>query len=157
TGVAEPSPGPNGATPSPDHFDFDLDKLRLPTDYTELTNLKKPLLVVPVRKPGRDEFVRVHPDPKMSIRLSLLRNRGRKGGAFLLPPEMHVALPEEGKPHQLYLTCSTVSEIAIWPVRLPEPDGHTNDWWTTAEQAAHIARENWIRLRSGEKRYDVIV
>ena len=40
---------------------FDLAKLRVPQDFLAETPVKKLLTTVPVRKPGPQDFVRVHP------------------------------------------------------------------------------------------------
>ena len=40
---------------------INLEKLRLSQNYQELIGVRKALLTVPVRKPGRQEFFRVHP------------------------------------------------------------------------------------------------
>jgi hypothetical protein len=41
---------------------FDLDNLRLNQSFAESVGLKKLLRTVPVRKPNKQDFVRVHPD-----------------------------------------------------------------------------------------------
>jgi hypothetical protein len=50
--------------PQPESVDpfADLSKLRLSQAFTESVGTKKLLTTVPVRKPGNQEFVRVHPD-----------------------------------------------------------------------------------------------
>jgi hypothetical protein len=42
---------------------YDLAKLRVSQDFLETTNVKKLVTTVPVRKPGNQDFVRVHPSP----------------------------------------------------------------------------------------------
>jgi hypothetical protein len=49
--------------PSP--FD-NLSALRLDQSYADSSGVKKLLTTVPVRKPNRQDFVRVHPDPGVS-------------------------------------------------------------------------------------------
>ena len=41
---------------------FDLSRLRLSQNYTETVGVKKLLRTVPVRKPNKQDFIRVHPD-----------------------------------------------------------------------------------------------
>ena len=52
------------AGPNANPFD-DLMSLRLDQSYADTVGVKKLLTTVPVRKPHRQEFVRVHPDPSI--------------------------------------------------------------------------------------------
>jgi hypothetical protein len=40
---------------------FDLEGLRLPQDFINTAGVKKELTSIPVRKPGPQDFFRVHP------------------------------------------------------------------------------------------------
>ena len=51
---------------------MDLDKLRLSQNFSEAVGVKKALLTIPVRRPNRQEFVRVHPDDGMSLQTAVL-------------------------------------------------------------------------------------
>ena len=42
---------------------FDPAALRLDQSFADTVGVKKHLMTVPVRKPNRQDFVRVHPDP----------------------------------------------------------------------------------------------
>jgi hypothetical protein len=35
---------------------------------------------------------------------------------------------------------------ALWPVKLPAPDGRTNSWHLTAHEAAEAAMKTWVRI-----------
>ena len=55
----------NGAEPSNNAIaasTLDFNALRLSQDYTQAAGVEKLLTTVPVRKPNKTEFVRVHPD-----------------------------------------------------------------------------------------------
>ena len=41
---------------------LDIEGLRLSQDFTSMAGVKKLITTVPVRKPDRQSFVRVHPD-----------------------------------------------------------------------------------------------
>jgi hypothetical protein len=68
---------------------LDLDSLRLPQNYTELVGVKKVLSTVPLRKPHKHEFFRVH--PSWTFEASVLRMLGetrrfvRRGSAPVTP------------------------------------------------------------------------
>jgi hypothetical protein len=42
---------------------FDPASLRLSQNFHESLGVKKALITVPVRKPAKQDFIRVHPDP----------------------------------------------------------------------------------------------
>ena len=70
-----PKPGLVGNAASDDPFD--LAKLRVSQDFLETTNVKKLLTTVPIRKPGPQDFVRVHPSPQYRDTLGAARAEGR--------------------------------------------------------------------------------
>jgi hypothetical protein len=51
---------------------FDLSRLRLSQNFADAIGVKKALITVPVRKPGRQDFVRVHPDPAFRIETAVI-------------------------------------------------------------------------------------
>ena len=46
---------------------FNPTSLRLDQSFADTVGVKKLLTTVPVRKPNRQDFVRVHPDPKYRL------------------------------------------------------------------------------------------
>ena len=51
---------------------FDLKKLRLSQDFPKLAEVNKEIITIPVRKPGRQDFIRVHPDESYQLPTALL-------------------------------------------------------------------------------------
>ena len=54
---------------------FDLDKLRIPQDFQATAGVKKVLTVVPVRKPNRQDFIRVHPGEDWRLATAVLEDK----------------------------------------------------------------------------------
>ena len=52
---------------------FDLAKLRLPQDFLAESPVKRLLTTVPVRRPGPQDFVRVHPNANYRHLMALLK------------------------------------------------------------------------------------
>ncbi|MFZ5447820.1 MAG: hypothetical protein ACOZFS_04180 [Thermodesulfobacteriota bacterium] len=71
----------NGRAGEDDHFD--LNKLRLSKDFTTNLGVKKVLVTVPVRKPNRQEFIRVHPGEDWSLATKILELK-KEGETFLV-------------------------------------------------------------------------
>jgi hypothetical protein len=119
-------------TPDP----FDPAALRLDQDFAATNGVKKLLNRVPVRKPNRQDFVRVHPDPDRRLDTTILE----------LKEGCEIYLFGEIAPVTLYQTITRQGIISLWPCRLPGPDGKTNPWHQSALEAADHATQRWIRV-----------
>jgi hypothetical protein len=126
------------------YFD-NLEALRLAPDGAALDGTREVLSHVPVRKPNRTEFVRVHPDPAMSFPTAVFVDKEERGEAFLVLPAMHEAMAGELKPVLLMTTATRQGVAFLWPVALPDAGGRTNAWSETARQAAELAKAKWVR------------
>ena len=73
---------------------LDLEELRLSQNYTESLGVKKALLTVPVRKPGRQDFVRVRPGTDWYIETGVLELKEERE-TYLVDPALWPELPGE--------------------------------------------------------------
>lgn len=103
------------------------------------------LTSLPVRKPGRQEFVRVHPGEQYRLETGLLELKEDRE-FYLLHPAMRPELTDEMVPVRLHLAVARSGAAFLWPVRLPGPDGRRNAWHESAEKAALLATQHWVRL-----------
>ena len=51
---------------------FDPERLKLSQDFASSLGVKKELLTVPVKKPSKEWFVRVNPDPEMRLQTGVI-------------------------------------------------------------------------------------
>jgi hypothetical protein len=126
---------------------FDLARLRIGQDFTEMIGVKKALLTVPVRKPTSQTFVRVHPDEAYRDRFAILE-RKEDHMNYLVVPTIAEAIPGEVAAKMLFTTIDRQGVISLWPIRLPGRDGRHDAWNRSALQAAQLAMTRWIRLAS---------
>jgi hypothetical protein len=126
---------------------FDLAALRLSQDYGNAIGVKKALVTVPVRKPGRQDFVRVHPDPSFRLETAVIEVKD-ENETYLVAPHLWSGLPTELSPKILLTAINRQGVLFIWPVRLPGTDGKSNPWNDSALHAAKTAMKRWIRLAS---------
>jgi len=126
----------------------DLSALRLDQSYTDTVGVKKLLTTVPVRKPGRQEFVRVHPNPKYRLTPAAIIEVKEDREVYLVTPSMAQSLPGEFSTASLYLTITRQGVVLLWPVKLPGPDGKHNEWHRSAAEAAERAMGKWVRVTS---------
>ena len=125
---------------------FTPEALRLPQSFAEV-GVKKLLRTVPVRRPGPQEFIRVHPSPEYRTSAALLSLKEDREN-YLVTGSFAVEIADEVVPATLYLTINRQGVVAIWPIRLPGPDGKDNAWWTSARDAAEVATRQWARIKA---------
>src|SRR5262249_52119404 len=73
---------------------FDLNSLRLSQDFAAQIGVKKALLTVPVRKPNRQEFLRVHPEEAYRLDTAVLDVKEDRE-TYLVDPALRADLPGE--------------------------------------------------------------
>ena len=132
--------------PPPDPFDPAA--LRLDQSYADTVGVKKLLTTVPVRKPGRQDFVRVHPDPGYRLTPAAIIEVKEDREVYLVIPDMAQALPGEFSTATLFTAISRQGTLFLWPVKLPRPDGRQNEWHRSAAEGAERAMEKWVRVTS---------
>lgn len=143
----------NGAEhqlPPPSTSVFDnLDALRLDPSAS-LAGTVELLTHVPVRKPLKTEFFRVHPAPSMSIACTIFEDKEERASYFVMPDAQGL-LPGHLKPVLLAVCMSRQNTVFLWPVPLPHDEGSGGGfraWGETARQAAKIAEQCWIRMQA---------
>lgn len=132
--------------PVEDADPFSPERLRLAPDF-EAVGVKRELTTVAVRKPTRQEFVRVHPGEEYRLPIGLIELK-EDGEFYLVLPEMAAELADEMVRVRLHLTMSRGGAVFFWPVRLPGPDGKCNSWHESAQRGALLAMRQWTRLVS---------
>jgi hypothetical protein len=132
---------------------FDSDSLRLPQNYAATKGVKKVLLTIPVRKPDKSWFIRVHPDDIHSFPTMLLELRGdpgqqTRGQLYLVAKDLRDELVTEPNCGEwmLFTAMNRQRALFLWPVRRPADDGRLDTWNQSALDAAQLARQAWVRI-----------
>jgi hypothetical protein len=152
---------PNGAErssgPEEDAFNpFDPARLRINQPLGEGPAVRKLITSCPVRKPRKQEFIRVHPDPKMSMSAALLELQEDRQH-YLVDPAIAPLLGGDVVLKILHLTVTHYRSLLVWPIKLPDEQGRLDSWNEVAHAAAEQAKESWVRLvpNMGASTYDV--
>lgn len=151
-GTAQDCPGVIHAakTESPDPFS-NIEELRVSQEHIEAVGLKKQLLTVPVRKPSKEWFVRVHPDPAYRFETAVIELK-EDGEIYLVDKSLWSELLGESTFHfKVFFTAiSRPGNVPfLWPVRMPGEDGKIDSWNRSAtEIALSIATNEWTRCVS---------
>lgn len=122
---------------------MDLGRLRLPQNFAGLTPVKREIVTVPIRKPDKHEWVRVHTTHRFET--ALLENKQDRE-IFAVDQDLWSSLQAELVPKILFLSVSKQGNLFLWPIRLPGEDGRIDHWNESAMRAATLAQSKWIRV-----------
>ena len=126
---------------------FDPARLRLSQDFAATLGVKKAMLTVPVRKPSKEWWVRVHPDESYRLQTAVLELKEERE-TYLVDPVLWPELAAEStfSPRMLFTTVNRQGVLFLWPIRLPGPDGKIDEWSRSALEAAEMAQKGWVRV-----------
>jgi len=131
---------------------------RVGQDYNQLMQQQRKQTRLRVRKPNRQEWVRVHPnDGYRQLTRVLIDQREMGKDAYWISDELATALaPEDTRLVELLTCINRQGEVFLWQLSVPSGDGRTNDWTESAREIAGVARESWVRVAPNvsEGRYD---
>jgi hypothetical protein len=133
------------STIQPEGDPFDLEELRPSQDFTVSTGVKKLITTVPTRKPHRQEFIRVHPDPTWRLETVALELKEERE-VYLVDRALWAELPGDLSPRVLVTAISWQGVVFIWPLRLPGADGRQDVWSRSALEAAQHAMGQWVKV-----------
>ena len=141
--TSQTSESENSLSPPPDPFD--PESLRLGQDFASSVGVKKIVTTVPCRKPNRHEFVRVRPGPEWRLETAAFEDKTTRE-VYLVDKALWSELAGEIYAVCLFTTINRQGDVVLWPVKLPGPDGRSNNWNESALAAAGLAETRWVRL-----------
>ena len=101
---------------------------------------------VPVRKPSREQFFRIHPGQEYQLRCLVLELKEEGETLFVSPTLNHALLGEKCVSQRILRLGVTRQGVAfIWPVRPPMAD-RPDAWASTALDAITHAERRWTRM-----------
>jgi len=124
-----------------------LDQLKLGQNFSEAIGVKKQISTIPIRKPGRQDFIRVHPDESYRLQTAILELKEDREN-YLISPDLWHELPGEVTPKILYTTVNRQGVCFLWPVRLADEAGRLDEWNRSAHKAAQLSMGIWVRVAS---------
>ena len=127
---------------------FDLARLRLPQDFLAESPVKRLLTTVPVRRPGPQDFVRVHPSAAYRHLMALLKIEDDRDEVYAVDLNAVPDLRNECYAANLFTAITKTGVLFLWPVRVPAADGRVNEWHVSQATAAEAAMRDWIRMKA---------
>ena len=141
---------PMGLSSPESEADF-FAELRLDQSYNDAAVAVEDLILqVPIRKPAKTEFIRVHPEYRFDTQMIDMRE---DGGIFLVATSLVPVLADLANPVSLRLSITRNKSLFIWPLKLQKGD-RTNDWNESALAIAHEATTRWLSVHSGKNSYN---
>jgi hypothetical protein len=135
---------PAAETKIPDPYD--LNNLRLAQNFNETAGAKKLLRTVPVRKPNKQEFIRVHPDPAFRENFAMIELKEDREIYLVANGGLVAELAAEIVNVTIFTAINRQGVVFLWPVRLPNADGKDMEWHRSARDAADEGTKQWIRV-----------
>jgi hypothetical protein len=129
---------------------FTPENLLLPQNFVESAGVKKLLTTVPVRKPGKQTFFRVHPSPDYRGMFPMIELKDERE-EYIVTNGLLPDLATEVVHKELVLAISRGGVPFILPLRFPGPDGKDNEWWRSLREHAKRAEKHWIRVVSNQE------
>jgi hypothetical protein len=126
---------------------FDPGSLVLDQSYLRDNVAKKVLLEVDVRRPGKDEFFRVHPERTFRLGpVAIISNRDDRT-TYIVDPTLARSANLQHTTAILYTCINVDGVLFLWPVTVPgSSGGSVLAWHTSAVVATEKAMKNWIKL-----------
>ena len=149
--VANPSANGQSPAEAPAPNPFDPARYRLGTNYAEMVGAHEHLLEVPVRKPSKEAWFRVHPTNRLETAVLEVGDEGSDREVFLVDPLLWpmLAMVESTFGPRLLVQYQTRQRVnALWPVKLPGSGQKMNPWTRSAIRAVELAKTHWVRLQS---------
>lgn len=130
---------------------FDPAALRLAGELNVDVQVKRAITAVPVRKPNKGEFVRVHPDPTYRLTTFTLEHREDGTETYLVAPQLGgqlAGIEKAVSPRTLTLCVNRHGVPFLWPLRPVARDGRRDEWARSALEAAELATRSWVRVEA---------
>lgn len=138
--------------------DADLTSLRLQQDFAAEAGVRKRILRVPVSKPNKQAFIRVHPGEEFAMNFALVELQQERE-VYIVRPDLVPQLENEIIRKRLFTAIDRQGNVFLWPIRTQGSGGHQLDSWNqSALDAAQQAMTTWVRVVSNQAlgAYDVV-
>lgn len=122
-----------------------LAKMKLSQDFAARAAVKPVITSVAVRKPRKNEFVRVRVGAEWRFETGCFIDK-ETGEYYMVTPELWPTMSGDVTPTALVVAISRNSPVPfLWPLTLPSSDGRPNRWHESGIEAARLAESQWLR------------
>lgn len=112
--------------------------------------VERVLTTVPVRRPSRTEFFRIHREHVVDM-LVLEREDGMDRETYLVQSDVQDLVLHELRKVRLFVCINKRGTVFLWPVKLPLEDANTGRrWQESALQVAEQAKTLWVKMQGNK-------
>ena len=129
---------------------IDFSKFRISFNNSDFPIARKVIIRVPVCKPSKQRYVRVHPDSKYRLECAILKLEDDER-PYLISPHIASAVAQDIKLVILQLSIDKQANIFLWPVPPIPEDGNDNSWNQSQRDIATMAENQWVRISSNRE------
>ena len=123
----------------------DFSQFALSQNFGAQIKVIKRLTTVPVRKPSKTQWFRIHPEYKLDV---LLLKYGDRGDDFyLVEPSLADQLIDLAQAFKLVVAVDRQGVVFVWPLRLPDAE-QAMKWHLSALEAASHAKVQWTLIQA---------
>ena len=126
---------------------FAPENLRVPQDFIEEASVEQIHGAIPVRKPGKQEFVRVRPGEEWQLPVATIENEDRE--VWIVKRAIVALVANEVSNVLLRLAVNRHGVAFLWPLKISK-DGKRNPWNDSAMAGANKAITHWVRVKSDQ-------
>lgn len=128
---------------TPDDGDDVLSALRIDQRHEiEAVGVKKLLTTVPIRKPAKTDWYRMHPEHSLDCYMLELKSERE---VYFVTPDVATVVAEFVTRVRLRMAVTKQGVVFVWPLRLPDGSRRRDHWQTSAEESAAHAVERWTQ------------
>ena len=140
--LPDPAPGAQGI------FD-NLEALKISLEHAGLAGSTEVLARIPVRKPMRHEYFRVHPGDENCFTTVLYEDRETRENYFIAPTMLPLLRAVTDVAITTLVPFITKQKVlGIFPLKLSTDATVQSGWQSTAMAAAQTAKSKWVRMQA---------
>ena len=126
---------------------FHPENLRVPQSFIDSAGVKKLLTTIPVRKPKKQDFIRVHPDADYRADVAIIELEEDRE-SYLVTPNAAADLQNELQCKTLFTAVNRQGVVFLWPVHITAADARILEWHRSAREGAELAMQKWVRVQA---------
>jgi len=139
---------PEGSVAAEPYDPLDLANLMVKQDFIETAGIKKVINTIPVRKPGRQEWVFVRPGNKFRGLFPIIELKDERE-EYVVSERLRDELIGEYTTKLLLTTINRKGTLSLWPVRPATQEMRKEQRWPSSmREAAAAAETDWTRVQS---------
>ena len=124
---------------------IDLDSIKVNQNFHDQIGVQKKIVHVPIRKPKKQEFIRVHSSSSYRCDFLLLESVMDRE-TYILDPQLGAAV-DDARVATLLTTINTRGDLFLWPIK-HALNGNKDSWPRSAFNCAELSQENWLRMEA---------